>query len=457
MDLLKGLNSLVTQRKELGYPSSTGFIPLGGRWVMLTENYSTYIDKGYKALPALYGIVDHICEKVSDAPSELFIVKDVKKARGVQTMLKSAKTPEHFFKARMLQIKAFDKIEGEHPFYKLMDKPNAITPTEKSFKHMRTGYLALTGNSYAYSAVPGIGANASIPLEWWIIPSPTCQPIAGDNMNPLQGYKVSYYEPDTVPPERMQHVKLSNFISNFSSLDEMLVGMSPVKPLISTITQLSDAFKANGTAFQNMAPAGVLNGDPRQGTEGLTEEQGGQLQDGFLQRHTGMANWKKIMVSPARLHWTQIGFSPVDMQILEFMDKAEEQIAKVYHYPLGLLNAQGEVANESINTRRMLTDAVMPYIRRFDDADTQCVREWYNNPNLVVMTDLQYYTELQEDMQKVVMWLKDAYWLSMEEKRLVMDYEEQVRASDTVLIPSNLMTMDELRAGNLDGGENEEL
>ena len=85
------------------------------------------------------------------------------------------------------------------------------------------------------------------------------------------------------------------------------------------------------------------------------------------------------------------------------------------------------------------------------------MREWYNNPNLVVMTDLQYYTELQEDMQKVVMWLKDAYWLSMEEKRLVMDYEEQVRSSDTVLIPSNLMTMDELRAGNLDGGENEEL
>jgi HK97 family phage portal protein len=456
MDLLKGLTGLIS-RKELGYPSTTGFIPLGGRWVMLTENYSTYIDSGFKALPALYGIVDHICEKVSDAPSELYQVKDLKKARGVATMLKSARTPEQFFKARMLQIKAFDKVEDQHPFYKLMDSPNPITPTEKAFKHMRTGYLALTGNSYSYSAVPGMGPNATIPRELWIVPSPTCQPIAGDNQNPIEGYKVSYYEPDTILPERMQHVKLSNFISNFSSLDEMLVGTSPVKPLISTITQLNDAFKANGTAFQNMAPAGVLNGDPKPGVDPLSEAQGGQLQDGFLQRHTGAANWKKILVSPARLHWTQIGFSPVDMQILEFMDKAEEQIAKVYHYPLGLLNSKGEVANESINSRRMITDAVMPYIRRFDDADTQSVRSWYNNQNLVVMTDLQYYTELQEDMAKVVQWLKDAYWLSMQEKRKVMDYEEQVRSGDTVLVPSNLMDITELTMPNLDGGDSESL
>jgi phage portal protein BeeE len=120
------------------------------------------------------------------------------------------------------------------------------------------------------------------------------------------------------------------------------------------------------------------------------------------------------------------------MQILEYMDKAEEQIAKVYHYPLGLLNSKGEVANESINSRRLITDAVMPYIRRFDDADSQSVKMWYNDPTLQVITDLSYYTELQEDMQKVVQWLKDAYWLSTDEKRRVMDYEEEVRAGDTV-------------------------
>jgi len=449
MDLIKSINSIISGKKELGYPSTTGFIPLAGRWVMLTENYSTYIDKGYKRLPQVYSIIDHIAEKFSDPPRELYRIKDEKMAKGVKSMLNGIQTPEHAFKARMLAIKAFDKVDS-HPYNDLMSVPNPITPTEKSYNYSRCGYLALTGNSYVYSAVPGIGLNAEIPKQLWVIPSPTCQPIAGDNMNPIMGYKVSYYEPDTVGVDRMQHVKISNIISNFSSLDEMLVGMSPMLSLIHDLSQLNDAYNANGVAFQNMAPAGVLNGEKRDGLE-LSEEQGQALQDGFIQRHTGQSNWMKMMVTPARVHWTKIGFSPVDMQILEFMEQAEQHIAKVYHYPLGLLNDKGEVANQSINSRRLITDAVMPYIRRFDDADTQSVRRWYKDNKLQVMTDLQYYPELQEDMEKVTKWLKDAYWLSNQEKRRAMDYEEEVRG--TVLVPSSLTPLEDILAGSLDGGD----
>lgn len=438
----------------MGYPSTTGFVPLAGRWVMLTENYDTYINQGFKKLPYVYGIIDHIAEKFSDPPRLLYKEADRKKAKGYKSMIAGANDPEHFFKARMLKIKAFEQIEEDHEYYQLIASPNPISSTEKSFNYERCGYLALTGNSYVYSAVPGIGINAEKPKQLWVIPSPTCQPIAGDNMNPVMGYKVSYYEPDTVSPERMQHVKLANFISQFSSLDEMLVGMSRMKSLTQTVSQLNDAFNANGVAFQNMAPSGVLNGEPKDGVA-LSQEQGMALQDGFLQRHTGTANWKKILVSPARLHWTQIGFSPVDMQILEFMDKAEEQIAKVFHYPLGLLKQDGIVANSNINRRALITDAVMPYIRRFDDADTQSVRKWYNDPSLQVMTDLQYYSELNEDMDKTVSWLKDCYWLSMEEKRRVMDYEEEMQG--TVLIPSGLSPLNDLVLSDLDGGEADSL
>lgn len=453
MDLIKGLNSIFG-KKELGYPSTTGFIPLAGRWVMLTENYDTYIEKGFKKLPYVYGIIDHICEKFSDAPRLLYKEKDRKKAMGFHALRKGQMNPETAFKSRMLLIKAFEQIEEKHPYYTLFSNPNPITPTEKSFNYSRCGYLALTGNSYVYSAVPGMGINAKIPKQLWVIPSPTCQPIAGTNMDPIQGYKVSYYEPDTVPFERIQHVKLSNIVSQFNSLDQMLVGMSPMSALIPTVSQLNDAFNANGIAFQNMAPAGVLNGEPKDGVS-ISEEQGMKLQDGFAQRHQGTKSWKKILVTPARVHWTQIGFSPVDMQILEFMDKAEEQIAKVYHYPLGLLNDKGEVANQSINSRRLITDAVMPYIRRFDDADTRSVREWYSDPLLQVITDLQYFPEMQEDMQKVAQWLKDCYWLSMEEKRRVMDYEEEIQG--TVLVPSNLVQLSDILTGDLDGGSSLEL
>ena len=68
------------------------------------------------------------------------------------------------------------------------------------------------------------------------------------------------------------------------------------------------------------------------------------------------------------------------------------------------------------------------------------------------MADLQYFSELNEDMEKVSRWLKESYWLSTEEKRKAMDYEEEI--SGQVLVPSNLVPIEDLGSFNLDGGEN---
>lgn len=459
MDLIKlfqkqpqSATPVVMAQKQLGYPDRRAFQFLSGNWVLLQENYSTYIDKGFKNIPYVYAIVDQIAEKFSDAPRELMRVKNKKMAKGYDQLMKSGRTTKDFFMAKMLMIKAMEEVPEDHPYYILMNSPNPITPTEKTFNYMRCGYLALTGNNYAYAATPGMGPNANAPKQWWIVPSPTCAPIVGDYLDPIKGYRTSYFELDEIAPELIQHVKLSNFMSSNHSLEDTLVGMSPMRPLITTNSQLTAAERANGIGLTNMAPAGLLSGEAK---DELSEEDGGKIQEGFTQRHTGQEEYKKIIVSPTRIHWTEIGFSPVEMQILEFMDKAEERIAKVYHYPLGLLNSKGEVANETINSRRMITDAVLPYIRRFDDADTQAVKQWYNDQNLKVVTDLQYFPELQEDMVRISTWLKDAYWLTLEEKRQVMDYQEQWKG--TMLIPSGLDSIENILAKPLDGGNEDEL
>ena len=443
---------LALKRAISANPSGKGgFSFLFGQWVMLNDSYHTYIDQGFKAIPFVYGIVDQIAEKFSDAPRELMEIVDVKKSKGYDAMIRSARSQKDFFLARMLRIKAMRAVEGDHPYYKLMESPNPITPTEKTFNYARCGYLALTGNNYNFARTLGdaAGERATHPKQWWVIPSPACAPVVGkDVFDPILSYRVSYFEED-LPANLVQHVKLSNFTSATHDMQETLVGMPPLKPLLTTNTQIRDAEKANGMAFANLAPAGIVSGE---GTDSMSEEDGLQIQEGFVKRHQGLESWKKIIVTPAKTHWTKIGFSPVDMQILEFMNKAEERIAKVYHYPLGLLNSKGEVANETINSRRMITDAVLPYIRRYDDADTQAVRKWYKNPKLKVVTDLQYFPELQEDMTRISTWLKEAYWLTVEEKREVMDYEE--KWAGTMLIPSGMDTIENVTASkDLNGGD----
>jgi hypothetical protein len=52
-------------------------------------------------------------------------------------------------------------------------------------------------------------------------------------------------------------------------------------------------------------------------------------------------------------------------------------------------------------------------------------------------------------------WLKDAYWLTIEEKRKVMDYEEQW--SGTMLIPSGYDTLNNILAAPQEIPERESL
>lgn len=461
MDLIKlfqksNPQELALKRAMSANPKGIGgFSFLFGQWVMLPDNYHTYIDMGFKSIPFVYGIVDQIAEKFSDAPRELMEVTDAKMSKGYDAMIRSARNQKDFFLAKTLRIKAMRAVEGDHPYYKLMESPNPVTPTEKTFNYTRCGYLALTGNNYNFALTLGeaAGKRAKHPKQWWIIPSPACAPVVGEDIHdPVAAYRVSYYDED-LPPHLVQHVKLSNFTSAMQDMQETLIGMSPLRPLITTNSQIRDAEKANGMAFSNLSPAGIVSGD---GVDSISEEQGMQIQEGFMKRHQGLESWKKIIVTPAKVNWTKIGFSPVDLQILEFMDKAEERIAKVYHYPLGLLNSQGEVANETINSRRMITDAVLPYIRRFDDADTQQVRKWYDNPKLKVVTDLQYFPELQEDMTRIAGWLKEAYWLTVQEKRAVMDYQEEW--TGTMLVPSGVDIIENVTAStDLDGGNDDTL
>ena len=453
MDLFKALIPGRTGKKNLGLPSQMPWHYSSGLWVPYDANKdSTYIDRAYKAIIIAHSIISKIIDKGSDAPGQVMKVVDDRKAKGYFRHIKGARTSEAVFRAKMLKVKAFEEMD-DHPFLEVMDNPNPMH-TGKELRESSMGYLLLTGNSFEYAASPENGPQAGHPLQLWSIPSPCVTRKIGDRENPIDGYYISYMGNDPIPREKIMDVRYFNPISTHNQFIESYNGLSPLRAASTVISQKRFSDTAQGSLFANAAPAGMISGNANDKTD-FTEEQGIDINDHFKSNHMGEHNYGDILVTPADVKWVQIGLSPVDLQILDFNKDLERQIANLYSWPVNLLEAGGVVSNSEVSARQIITDCVMPLLRRYDDARTQMLRTWYKDPTLVYVSDLQYYSELSEDREKQAKWLKDAYWLTTDEKRAVMDYGDEYDPSQ-ILVPSGLATLSDVAGGDLNTSEESE-
>jgi phage portal protein BeeE len=110
------------------------------------------------------------------------------------------------------------------------------------------------------------------------------------------------------------------------------------------------------------------------------------------------------------------------MGILDFNADLERQIANIYGYPSQLLTPQGTLANSETGDTRVITNCVLPLLRKMDDVWTKMVRQWYGDNTLVVMSDTDVYPELEGDKKELVHWMRQAMVFSQDEIREALGY-----------------------------------
>lgn len=408
-------------------------------WVQMTDDTSKYIDLVYKSNVYAHAIISHIIDKASDAPGEIYRIKNGRKAKAFYALKRGAYSSESLHKSITLKAEAFDEVDG-HPFLELMETPNNLM-SGKQFKRELLGYERITGNSYMYAATMGVGSRGGEPKELWVIPSPCVEIVMGTRVDPVAGYKISYFVEDIIPKEKIMHMKTFNPVANPTG-GNWLYGMSPAMAGRRTLGEFDAAEMAQGTLFKNMGPGGILSGTDK---GSITEGQGVAIQDKFVQRHTGLMNGGGIVITPAQVTWQEMGMSPVDLNLIEAKDDLLQEICAIYNYPKERITGSQNTASQGTADKQVITSCVMPLLRDFDDCITKFIRQAYNDDTLVYISDTQYYPELQEDRKQLSEWLGRSYWLTVNEKRRAMDYDD-VPDGDAMLIPSGLMKLEDVVA-----------
>lgn len=409
-------------------------------WIPMSDDTSRYIDTVYKSNVYAHSIINHIADKASDAPGQIYRIKDKRKADAYKMLTKAdVFTPAAAVKAMALKSQAFEEVEN-HPFIELMENPNPIM-SGKMLRRELLGYERITGNAYMYAATPGVGINATVPQQLWVIPSPCVNIVAGSRTEPVKGYKVSYFDEEIIPASKIMHMKTFNPVAGPVGQD-WLYGMAPAQALRRTIGEFDAAETAQGTLFKNMGPGGIISGTEK---GSINQAQGAMIQDQFVQRHTGLLRGGGLVVTPAQLTYQEIGMSAVDLNLIEAKGDLLQEICAVYKYPKERITGSQNTASQGLADKQVITSCVMPLLRDFDDSITQFIRKAYKDETLVYISDTQYYPELQEDRDKLSQWLSQAWWIKVNEKRAAMDYDEEPDG-DVMLIPGGLTKLQDVTA-----------
>lgn len=408
-------------------------ISKSGTWVYPDEKSDTYINKGFKELPNVYGLIEAILSKSTIVPFEVFKVKNRSKELKYKAMMESG----NYVKALKYKAEAYEKVEGSL-IEQLLYKPNDYQCAQ-DFYYDIDGYKLLTGNSYAYHI--GIGSTH----ELHAIPAPCVDiNVSGSPFAPRFSYKVNYLQ-DNLPGEDVLHFKKWNPITSGQSPTQQFKGLSPLQSCRLLLGRYKNADLTQGFQFENMGPGGMITG-ATSSADGLTTEQAQAIQDKFKQQHQGVHKAGDILVTPSALTWTAFGLSAVDLNIIESKKEMIEELCNVYQYPPDLMGGSKKYNNFNEARKAAITDAVIPLVESRKNVFNKFIKEILKE-DVVVEYDYTIFPELQDDIEKLVKSAQGMYWITPNEKRVMTNYDIDPDPNmNKYYFPSGLTTLEDIAA-----------
>lgn len=406
-------------------------ISKSGEWIYPDSKSDTYIDKGFKELPNVYGLIEAILSKSTIVPFEVFKVKSRSKELKYKAMMESG----NYIKALQYKAEAYEKVDNSG-IEELLLNPNDYQ-TSNDLNYDLDGYKLLTGNSYAYFIKVGST------MELHSIPSPCVDiMVSGSPFSPKKQYKVNYLE-NTLPGEEVLHFKKWNPITSGQSPTKQHKGLSPLQSCRLLLGRYKNADLTQGFQFENMGPGGMITGATST-ADGLTTEQAQAIQDKFKQQHQGVHKAGDILVTPSALTWTAFGLSAVDLNIIESKTEMVNELCNVYQYPSDLMGGDKKYNNFEQARKAAITDAVIPLVEARKSVYNKFIKDVLKE-SLVIEYDYTIFPELQDDIEKQSRVAMSSYILTLDERRSIMGYDMLKEAErKNVIIPSGLSTLEDL-------------
>tara|TARA_R100001163_G_C5067964_1_gene207577 strand:+ start:3000 stop:5219 length:2220 start_codon:yes stop_codon:yes gene_type:complete len=406
---------------------------LGQSVVWNPENDDNYINEGYRKNATVYSIINLIAKSASTVPLCVYEKVSENSLKRYKAMTSGIVDANSIQKANMIKKHAL--VELEHTeLHTLLDRPNPAQSYASWISEL-VAFGKLTGNRYIYGIAPETGDNVGKFKELYIMPSQIMEVVSGGIMEPVQSYRVEYNGHTEIPAELICHIK--DFQPYYDGSGSHLYGQSPLKAGFRAMTTNNEAAQTGVKYLQNQMARGVLMSD-----EGdLNEVQAQQLKDKFKSSYQSSNNAGDVIITPKKLSWVNFGLSASDLSLIEQYNASVKDLCNIYNVPVQLLNnTESSTYNNQKSAKAALYQhAIMPELYKIRDELNRWLAPKFGE-KIYLDFDFSVIPELQEDMEKIVTQMSQAWWLTPNEKRAAMSYaQEDNDALNDYYIPANLL------------------
>ena len=406
---------------------------LGQSVVWNSENDDNYINEGYRKNATVYSIINLIAKAASSVPIQVYQKVNENELKRYKAMTSGMVDSTIIHKANLLKKHAL--VELEHTdLHELLERPNPA----QSYASWITELVAfgkLTGNRYIYGIGPDTGDNLGKYKELYVMPSQIMEVVSGGILEPIKEYRVEYNGQYSIVADAICHIR--DFNPYYDGSGSHLYGQSPLKAGFRAMTTNNEASETGVKYLQNQMARGVLMSE-----EGdLNEVQAQQLKDKFRSSYQSSSNAGDVIITPKKLSWVNFGLSASDLSLIEQYNASVKDLCNIYNVPVQLLNnTESSTYNNQKSAKAALYQhAVMPELYKIRDELNRWLAPKFGE-KIYIDFDFSVIPELQEDMDKVVAQMTQAWWLTPNEKRAAMSYaEEDNDALNDFYVPANLL------------------
>lgn len=410
------------------------------------DNLETYTN-AYLKNAGLYSIVKRISKTASIAPFKVYRIKDEKKHLKYKQYTGENATEESLQRAMLIKDFVYEE-DNDHLLNVLIDKPNTLQRGNE-FVENSIGFKILTGNRFIMLGLLEEGANEGKPFNLWNLPPQFMQIVGDKTLFGVAGYKLLLGEQTNIDKEAVIHNKYWN--PDFDISGSHLWGLSPLRPANRNLTRTDAALERSVAMLQNAGAAGLLFSKGER--EMMTAEQAGELKIKVNKEVLGGANAGKIALANGDMGYINFGLTAVEMSILDMEKYSLQQLCNIYQAPYNLFsNDTSSYNNIKEAKKELITMCCIPELASMRD-DWNEVAKLYKEQDLYVDYDLSVFPELQEDLAKTSDVMQKSWWITPNEKRLAMgfDQDNEVEIMDKYLVPQGMMNIEDLTMPDIEG------
>ena len=416
-----------------------------------SQNSKEFIDKGYRANATVYAIVKKIMDKASAAPLLVYEETQKSKTGKYKAFKYSGKSENHAFSNLMRKSLVYN---DNNQLAQLLKKPNPYQTQSEFFAELN-GFYNVCGECFIYGVGPGDDSkDYGKYTQLYSLPSHLVTVVQGDWMNPVHGYKLMIGNQEIeLPKEDVLHIKMWN--PNWTIQGDQLRGQSPLLAGMKTLKSSDTGITAKVKSQQNEGAKGIVSPNHNDPKMWLNPQQRQETEQVVDRKMNGIDNLHKVIVSGMPLQYTQIGLSPQAMQIIEGLNYDAKTLCSIYNIsPILLGLTDGTYANQEGAMKGLVTDVCLPWLQLLEEKLTCWLVEKYNRidkTRFVIDFDTTVYPELQMDLKVLKEVYGDAYQITPNEYRAMLNMEESTAdGMNDNWIPGGLTRMSDYQNDNGD-------